>query len=137
MLEDVMNNHLSECASSVFAIGRVLLSPVPYLPAARRISVEHLNSNGWTKEMPCNGICQRSVNIIGITTRYGQGRYDQGQKWCSKCELFISHFPEPSNFCSCCKSKLRSRPRSMKFKNKFRNRMSNSYSLSTIITSGK
>jgi hypothetical protein len=74
--------------------------------------------------MACNGLCQKTNIPSGITTRYGQGRYDQGQRWCSICELFISAIPETSNTCRCCRSKLRSRPKRMKFKNKFRDRIS-------------
>jgi hypothetical protein len=89
-----------------------------------------LNNCTWicTWNMACNGICVKSTN--GITTRYGQGRYDQGQRWCSICELFISTILETSNVCPCCRSKLRSRPRRMKFKNKFRDRISNAQKLS-------
>ena len=73
--------------------------------------------------MPCNGICQKFTRTGGVTTRYGKGRYDQGQKRCSICEIFISTV-QTSNLCPCCRSKLRSRPRRMMFKNKFRDRIS-------------
>ena len=74
--------------------------------------------------MPCNGICQKFTRMGGVTTRYGQGRYDQGQRRCTTCEIFISAILGTANLCPCCRSKLRSRPRRMMFKNKFRSRIS-------------
>ena len=98
-----------------------------YLPQLK--GAEHLS---------CIGICNtlRSSNGHKVSTRDGKGRYDQDQRWCGVCEFFIHMVAKTSNSCPCCGSKLRSRPRSMKFKKKFRNRISNSNSLLTIITSG-
>lgn len=44
------------------------------------------------------------TRTAGVTTRYGKGRYDQGQRRCSVCEIFISTV-QTSNICPCCKSK--------------------------------
>lgn len=78
--------------------------------------------------MFCTGICQiTSLNGSGVNTRAGKGRYDQGQRWCSRCTVFIRAIYLKSNVCPCCRSKMRSRPRAMKFKGKFRERLSNVY----------
>jgi hypothetical protein len=82
--------------------------------------------------MPCVGVCDKlkSTNVNKVSTRGGKGRYDQGQRWCTVCDVFILVVSKTTNSCPCCGSKLRSRPRSMRFKNKFRSRISNSHNLS-------
>ena len=55
----------------------------------------------------CTGICERlKSESISNNLRYGSGH-----KWCSLCELFI----ETKDYvCKCCKTRLRSKPRSKK-----------------------
>jgi hypothetical protein len=55
--------------------------------------------------------------------RNGHGRYESGQLRCSICSIFIFTNPE-RNVCPCCNTRLRTRPKGMKFKRKFRNRIS-------------
>ena len=53
----------------------------------------------------CKGVCRRSRVVTPIT----RPRYECGQKFCSICEVF---FETESLRCPCCKTKLRTRPRS-------------------------
>jgi hypothetical protein len=77
-----------------------------------------------------------------ILMRDGQGRYECGQLRCSVCSIFIFTNHVEGNLCPCCKTKLRTRPKGMKFKRKFRSRISSplsnekgihNFSLSKII----
>src|SRR5919197_3950686 len=58
--------------------------------------------------MTCKGICIRHKAL---------GRYTTGHKRCQVCELFVQW---DGLFCPCCGYRLRTRPRSMKFKIKLR-----------------
>ena len=58
--------------------------------------------------MTCKGICLHHKAL---------GRYVTGNKRCRKCDLFIKW---DGVFCPCCGCKLRTRPRSTKFKIKLR-----------------
>lgn len=55
----------------------------------------------------CRGICER-LKQASFTNNL---RYKIGQKWCSLCALFF--FTE-ENACPCCKTRLRTKPRSKK-----------------------
>ena len=55
----------------------------------------------------CKGICIR----FKATGYKGRHRYENGQKLCPKCELFISCLDVR---CPCCKVKLRITPRGNK-----------------------
>lgn len=55
----------------------------------------------------CRGLCER-VKTTSFTNNL---RYKIGQKWRSLCALFL--FTEEHS-CPCCKTRLRSRPRSKK-----------------------
>jgi len=56
----------------------------------------------------CNGVCQR----LKSDTFTNNLRYGIGQKWCSLCTLF---FFTKEYTCPCCKTRLRSKPRSKKY----------------------
>jgi hypothetical protein len=43
-------------------------------------------------------VFKKFTRIGGITTRYDQGRYDQGQMRCSICEIFFLLFSELQTF---------------------------------------
>jgi len=53
----------------------------------------------------CNGLCIR-FKPDSLSSNL---RYKIGQKWCSLCALF---FFTTEYICPCCKTKLRSKPRS-------------------------
>ncbi|RNJ77852.1 MAG: hypothetical protein EB829_02825 [Nitrosopumilus sp. H8] len=53
----------------------------------------------------CRGLCER-IKPAALTSNL---RYKIGQKWCSLCALFF--FTEEV-MCPCCKTRLRSKPRS-------------------------
>ena len=55
----------------------------------------------------CTGLCSR-FKPNSFTNNL---RYQIGQKWCSLCALF---FMTKEHTCPCCKTRLRSRPRSKK-----------------------
>jgi len=56
----------------------------------------------------CKGICHR-LKADSFTNNL---RYKIGQKWCSLCALF---FATEEHSCPCCKTRLRSKPRSKKY----------------------
>ena len=56
----------------------------------------------------CSGLCER-LKTKGLSNKL---RYVSGQKWCSLCALFL--FTE-EYVCKCCKTRLRSKPRSKRF----------------------
>ena len=53
----------------------------------------------------CKGLCSR----LKPKSIVGNLRYKIGQKWCSLCALF---FLTDEVMCPCCKTRLRSKPRS-------------------------
>ncbi len=55
----------------------------------------------------CKGVCER-LKPKSLTNNL---RYKFGQKWCSLCALF---FFSKEIMCPCCKTRLRSKPRSKK-----------------------
>ncbi|PIN83868.1 MAG: hypothetical protein COV65_02415 [Nitrosopumilales archaeon CG11_big_fil_rev_8_21_14_0_20_33_24] len=57
----------------------------------------------------CKGLCIRSKS--SSHTNCVRFRYKVGQKFCSCCALFL-HTKEFT--CSCCKTRLRSKPKSKK-----------------------
>ena len=63
--------------------------------------------------MTCHGICER---FKATGTFYG-GRYNNGQKRCQVCYIFIVF---SGIWCPCCGYKLRSKPRNKKYKSQFR-----------------
>jgi len=65
----------------------------------------------------CTGICPRykAKKPVGI------GRYASGQKRCNPCEIYI--WWNGKN-CPCCGVRLRTMPRSLKYKAKFRQAVS-------------
>ncbi len=56
----------------------------------------------------CNGLCTRFKKESFSSNL----RYKIGQKWCSLCALF---FFSSEIMCPCCKTRLRSKPRSKKY----------------------
>jgi hypothetical protein len=63
--------------------------------------------------MTCRGICIRHKAQKPV----GSGRYAIGQKRCQVCQVFIIW---DLLWCPCCGSRLRIRPRSIKFKTRLR-----------------
>ena len=61
--------------------------------------------------MVCNGICE---NFKATKPNEG-GRYENGQKRCQTCQIFIYH---DGLYCPCCKMQLRNSSRSVKLKEK-------------------
>lgn len=64
--------------------------------------------------MACKGVeCIRhkAKKPVGI------GRYASGQKRCQECEIFMNY---AGNECPCCGTRLRGKPRSLKYKEKYR-----------------
>jgi predicted amidophosphoribosyltransferase len=59
--------------------------------------------------MSCKGVCIRHKAV--------SNHYATGQKRCQVCEIFIKW---DGLFCPCCGSKLRTRPRNIKFKRRLR-----------------
>ena len=57
--------------------------------------------------MPCNGICHR-YKVAKPHNEMG-GRYDNGQKRCHECDVFINW---DGSRCPCCGKLLRLKPRS-------------------------
>ena len=57
--------------------------------------------------MPCKGVCHR-YKVAKPHTEIG-GRYDNGQKRCNECDVFIKW---SGKRCPCCGMILRLRPRS-------------------------
>jgi len=65
--------------------------------------------------MTCKDICIRHRAQKPLAT----GRYANGQKRCQICELYMRW---DSLFCPCCGYRLRTKPRSLKYKIKLRTR---------------
>ena len=63
----------------------------------------------------CKGICNRYKAKRGLNKL---GWYRQGFKRCQTCEIFIRW--DDSQFCPCCKLRLRTKPRNKKDKEKLR-----------------
>jgi len=57
--------------------------------------------------MVCKGICNRYKAKWGGVTEY---RYANGQKRCNVCEIYVSW---DGIACPCCRTLLRTRPRSL------------------------
>lgn len=66
--------------------------------------------------MTCKGTCSRHQAI----KPNGAGRYESGQKRCQECEIFIN---ADGYRCPCCNSKLRTKPRNLKYKTQLRESM--------------
>ena len=66
--------------------------------------------------MHCNGSCKK---YMAKTTSFEGGRYEQGQKRCPQCEVFIQW---EGLWCPCCGRLLRSKPRAKKSKIKNKKR---------------
>lgn len=62
--------------------------------------------------MHCNGSCKK-FKATNNSAEYG--RYEQGQKRCPTCEIFIEW---EGLWCPCCGRLLRTKPRARKLKNK-------------------
>jgi hypothetical protein len=63
--------------------------------------------------MTCKGICIRHKAQKPVRS----GRYATGQKRCQVCEIFIRW---DGMWCPCCGYRVRTRPRSSKFKQRLR-----------------
>ncbi|HXX96201.1 MAG TPA: hypothetical protein VEL11_03680, partial [Candidatus Bathyarchaeia archaeon] len=63
--------------------------------------------------LSCNGRCIRHK----ARKQVGLGRYAAGQKRCQICEVFLQW---DGLFCPCCSYRLRTKPRSMKYKTKLK-----------------
>jgi hypothetical protein len=63
--------------------------------------------------MTCKGICIRHKAQKPVSS----GRYATGQKRCQVCEIFIRW---DEMWCPCCGYRVRTRPRSSKFKQRLR-----------------
>ena len=61
--------------------------------------------------MTCNGICE---NFKATKPNEG-GRYENGQKRCQTCQIFIYH---DGLYCPCCNMRLRGTSRYVKLKEK-------------------
>ncbi|KFM18955.1 hypothetical protein SCCGRSA3_00847 [Marine Group I thaumarchaeote SCGC RSA3] len=61
--------------------------------------------------MTCNGIC----NTYKANKPKEGGRYENGQKRCQTCEIFVYH---DGLYCPCCKTQLRQSSRYIKLKEK-------------------
>ena len=61
--------------------------------------------------MTCNGICE---NFKAVKPNSG-GRYENGQKRCQTCQIFINH---NGKYCPCCNVQLRVSSRYVKLKEK-------------------
>ena len=59
----------------------------------------------------CNGSCKKYKAKSGLDG----GRYEQGQKRCPECEVFVDW---EGLFCPCCGRLLRTKPRARKLKRK-------------------
>jgi len=62
--------------------------------------------------MSCKGICLR----FKADKPHSIGRYASGQRRCQICEIYIKW---EGFWCPCCGYRLRSRPRSAKYKEKY------------------
>lgn len=69
--------------------------------------------------MTCKGNC---IKYVSNTKKKG-GRYLNGQKRCQACEIFIIW---NGLFCPCCGIRLRTRPRTMKYKEQYYDNKKNS-----------
>ena len=61
----------------------------------------------------CNGVCVR----YKAKKPASGGRYENGQKRCQVCEVFLK---TDEMWCPCCGLRLRSKPRNSKYKAKLR-----------------
>ncbi len=61
--------------------------------------------------MTCNGVCE---NHKATKPAYG-GRYEDGQKRCQTCQIFVYH---DGFYCPCCNMRLRASSRNTKLKEK-------------------
>lgn len=61
----------------------------------------------------CKGICPR----YQAKKPSGIGRYTSGQKRCNPCEIYINF---AGGNCPCCGVKLRTKPRSLRYKEKYK-----------------
>ena len=59
--------------------------------------------------MTCNGVCE---NYKATKPAYG-GRYEDGQKRCQTCQIFVYY---NGLFCPCCNMRLRTNSRYTKLK---------------------
>jgi hypothetical protein len=74
-------------------------------------------TNDATIIMTCKGICIRHK---ALRSRHHNGnRYSTGQKRCQVCEIFLKW---DGLWCPCCGYRLRTKPRSLKYKAKLRSR---------------
>jgi len=60
--------------------------------------------------MQCNGSCK---NYKATSNTHVGGRYEQGQKRCNRCEIYIKW---DGLWCPCCGYLLRTKPRGTKLK---------------------
>ena len=56
----------------------------------------------------CNGLCNR----LKPTPTTNDLRYENGQRWCSECALFLV---TKENGCPCCKTRLRTKAKGRKY----------------------
>ncbi len=72
----------------------------------------------------CNGICDR---YKAKKPNNNIGRYSNGQKRCNSCEIFINW---NGLRCPCCNNRLRTKPRSLKYKEKYNQTQHNEFGIS-------
>lgn len=63
--------------------------------------------------MPCKGICIRHT----VKTKPGNIRYDDGQKRCQVCSIYVRM---PGYFCLCCGFRLRTKSHNKKCSERYR-----------------
>ena len=59
--------------------------------------------------------CKDKCVTYKASKPFGEGRYASGQSRCSMCVIYINY---AGIFCPCCGSRLRKKPRSLKYKTK-------------------
>ena len=69
--------------------------------------------SGDNNLVKCRGICER----YRATRIHGESRYANGQRRCQTCEIFIKW---EGLWCPCCGYRLRTLPKSKKYKEIFR-----------------
>jgi len=67
----------------------------------------------------CKGQCKLH-QAFRNKGKFTTGRYSEGQKRCQRCEIYLWW---DGIFCPCCNTRLRTKPRNMKFKAKYRSRV--------------
>ncbi len=73
--------------------------------------------------MSCKGVCIRyKVKLSSTFKGTGGGHYRKGHKRCQMCEIFMK---VDGLFCPCCGFRMRTKPRSKKYKAKLKQHIEN------------